>query len=333
MKVSDYFNIRYSDGFFEFINQTKLPFEEKITKTDDYEVIAQAIERLEIRGAPAIGIAAAFGLLLSQKKSISESAFLLAYDRLKNTRPTAVNLFIGLEYMKEYFLSLLSSIKEKPLKNFNHSLYISLELKALEFMQNDILSCKRIAENGIDIFAKKSNVLTHCNTGKLATGGDGTAFAVIKLAHEKNLINHVYADETRPLLQGSRLTAYELNKAGIPFSIITDSTAGFLMQQGKIDLVITGADRIAANGDVANKIGTYSIAVLAHFHKIPFYIAAPQTTFDKNIISLHSIPIELRKPEEISAFGNIQVTDPGFNYYNPAFDTIPANLITKIITD
>lgn len=333
--MNSYFNIRYGEGFFEYINQTKLPFTEEYVSTDDYETIAAAIEKLEMRGAPALGIAAAFGLALSQKFGTSKEVFHKAYKRLHRTRPTAVNLFFALDLMKDYFNSIVIN-KDKDVsltREYDTTIFFLLEEKAKEIMQDDIDRCERIAQNGLEIFSRKSNVLTHCNTGKLATGGDGTAFAVIRKAFEAGLVEHVYVDETRPLLQGSRLTAYELYHAGIPFSVITDSTAGFLMQQGKVDLVITGADRIASNGDAANKIGTYSLAVLADYHNIPFYIAAPKTTFDNSISSMAEIPIELRLDNELCAFGNEKITRIEYNFYNPAFDKIPAKLIKKIISD
>lgn len=333
--MNNYFNIKYDEGFFEFIDQTKLPFYEEYIKTDDYERIAIAIERLEVRGAPAIGIAAAFGLALSQKFGASPEEFHAAYKRLHRTRPTAVNLFTALDQMREtYHKLILDSHGIKFIEGEkDRAIFFMLEEKAKSILKDDIIRCENIAKNGLEILSKKSNVLTHCNTGKLATGGDGTAFAVIKKAFEAGLVEHVYVDETRPLLQGSRLTAYELYHAGIPFSIITDSAAGFLMQQGKVDLVITGADRIANNGDAANKIGTYSLAVLADYHKIPFYIAAPKTTFDPTISSMDQIPIELRLDNELCAFGNEKITRIEYSFYNPAFDKIPSKLITKIITD
>lgn len=333
--MNNYFNIRYDEGFFEFIDQTKLPFHEEYIRTDDYERIAEAIESLQLRGAPAIGIAAAFGLALSQKFGTSPEVFRTAYDRLHRTRPTAVNLFTALNQMNDYFHKLVhdsSGIKFVEGEK-DRAVFFMLEEKAKSILNDDIKSCDKIAKNGLQIFTKISNVLTHCNTGKLATGGEGTAFAVIKKAFEAGLVEHVYVDETRPLLQGSRLTAYELFHAGIPFSVITDSAAGFLMQQGKVDLVITGADRIASNGDAANKIGTYSLAVLADYHKIPFYIAAPKSTFDSAISSMEQIPIELRLDHELCAFGNEKITRIEYNFYNPAFDKIPSKLITKIITD
>lgn len=321
--MSEFFNIKFENNELIFINQTKLPFKEEYIHTDDYNRIAEAIERLEIRGAPAIGVAAAFGLALSTKNDASAEYFYTAYERLKKTRPTAVNLFHALEEIK----SAYEEVKESP------NGYETLLNEAMNIHRDDIEKCERIASNGIKIFNKVSAVLTHCNTGKLATGGIGTAFAVIKKGFENKLVTHVYADETRPLLQGSRLTAFELNKAGIPFSIITDSTAAFLMQQKKIDLVITGADRIASNGDSANKVGTYNLAVICKYHNISFYIAAPTSTIDKNINSSSEIPIEERDAEEILSVNGSPVTLSEYHVYNPSFDKIPAELISGIITE
>jgi len=308
------------------IDQTKLPLVEEFIITDDYERIAVAIERLEVRGAPAIGVAAAYGLALSLKKIPKENhseIFEKAYHRLATTRPTAVNLFFALNEIKKIF---------DDGKN-EADIYSWLISRAVSIHQNDIDLCEGIANNGLRIFVKKSRVLTHCNTGALATGGDGTALNVIRKAYELGLIEHVHVDETRPLLQGSRLTAWELNKLGIPFSINTDSTSAFLMIHNKVDLVITGADRIAVNGDAANKIGTYNLAVLCHYHKIPFYIAAPTTTIDKNCQSGNEIMIELRNKRELSYFNEVQITMEDYPAFTPAFDVTPNTLITAIITE
>ncbi|MHB8906344.1 MAG: S-methyl-5-thioribose-1-phosphate isomerase [Melioribacteraceae bacterium] len=309
-----------------FINQTKLPLQEEMLVTDDYERIAIAIERLEIRGAPAIGVAAAYALALSLKNIEKEKwteAFENAFKRLASTRPTAVNLFFALNEMQDVY---------NHYQNTN-DLRSRLYEKAISIHNEDINLCERIASNGLNIFTHKVRVLTHCNAGALATGGDGTALNVIRKAFENGFVEHVYSDETRPLLQGSRLTAWELQKYGIPFSINTDSTAAFLMQQNKIDLVITGADRIAINGDAANKIGTYNLAVLCHYHKIPFYIAAPTTTIDKKCPNGDGIKIELRDKKELTHFDSKQITLDSFPAYCPAFDVTPHSLITAIITE
>ncbi len=326
MKKNNYFSIDFKDDKLIFLDQTKLPLSENYIETDDYNRIAEAIEKLEVRGAPLIGVCAAYGLALSLK-NISESSyqntFQQAYARLERTRPTAVNLFFALDEMKKVFDANLSK----------QNLYEILLNKAKEIHNDDIEKCKKIGENGLKIFKKKSNILTHCNTGKLATAGEGTAFNVIKTGFENDLVNFVYADETRPLLQGSRLTAFELEKNGIPFAIQNDSAAAVLFQQNKIDFVITGADRIALNGDSANKIGTYNLAVLAAHHNIPFFIAAPTTTIDRNLISGEEIKIEIRNKDELLKINGNKITSENYDAFTPSFDVTPAHLISGIITE
>lgn len=318
--------VELKDEQLHIIDQTKLPLTEEIIITDNLERIAIAIERLEVRGAPAIGVTVAYALALSLKNIPGEKqsdVFDMSYNRLASTRPTAVNLFYALNEMKKVF-------ERFETKN---NLYKLLLGRAISIHGDDIRLCDSIATNGLKIFHKKLRVLTHCNTGALATGGDGTALNIVRKAFENGLVEHVYADETRPLLQGSRLTAWELHEYGIPFSINTDSTAAFLMQQGKVDLVIVGADRIAINGDAANKIGTYNLAVLCNHHNIPFYIAAPTTTIDKSCASGERIEIELRDKKELTHFGGKQITSDEFSAYCPAFDVTPNHLITAIITE
>jgi len=324
--MDDFKNLEYTSDKLKFIDQTKLPLVEEYVITDDYNRIAEAIERLEIRGAPAIGVAAAYALAFSIKQTLNnhQQEFDTAYNRLYRTRPTAVNLFWALNEIKSVFNN---SLKDPS------NLYLMLIERAREIHRADSEKCDMMGKQGLSIFKKKSVVLTHCNTGALATAGDGTAFSVIKYAFKNDLVEFVYADETRPLNQGSRLTAFELSKAGIPFAINTDSTAAYLMQQGKIDLVITGADRIAANGDSANKIGTYSLAALCKFHNIPFYIAAPTTTIDKNCPDGGHIKIELRDKKELTWSGPVQVTSDEYDVFSPAFDVTPAGLIAGIITE
>lgn len=311
------------DGSLKFIDQTKLPLEEEYIITDNYERIAEAIERLEIRGGPAIGIAAAYALALAMKTISSEENFNKAYKRLASTRPTAVNLFWALDLIKTAYEN----------NRNNAGLFSLLMEKARHIHLDDIQKCDKIAKNGLCLFTKKMNALTHCNAGSLATGGAGTALSIIKLAADNGLINHAYADETRPLFQGSRLTAFEFEKAGIPFSIITDSTAAFAMKQGMIDIVFTGADRIAANGDSANKIGTYGLAVLCKHHNIPFYIAAPTSTIDPKCLTGEGIKIELRNKSEVLSLGKAQISKPEYETYSPAFDVTPSELISGIITE
>ena len=332
MKQSNYFSLKFvqKDSLGEndklvFLDQTKLPLEENYIETENYERVAEAIEKLEIRGAPLIGIAAAYALALSVK-TVNENfaeQFYTAHKRLSETRPTAVNLFFALKTMKDFFEENKDSTE----------LYEMLLAKAKKIHREDEEFCSKIGKNGLAIFKTKAAVLTHCNTGKLATGGDGTAFSVIKTAFENELVKFVYADETRPLLQGSRLNAYELEKFGIPFALLADSSAAFLMKQNKVDLVITGADRIALNGDSANKIGTYNLALLSYHHNIPFYIAAPSTTIDRTIATGDEINIEYRDKRELLAINQIQITSPSYDAFTPAFDITPAHLITGIITE
>ncbi len=326
MKHNKYFSIGFENDKFIFLDQTKLPFKEEYIKTDSVERIALAIERLEVRGAPAIGITAAYALALSLKnvpKKLLVDNFTKAYERLSSTRPTAVNLFSALDYIRRIFQDNINS----------NELYELLIQQAKLLQQEDIEKCDRIGINGLKIFQKKSIVLTHCNTGKLATAGDGTAFSVIKKGFEKGLVNYVYADETRPLLQGSRLTAFELDKCNIPFAILSDSMAAFLMQQNKVDLVITGADRIALNGDTANKIGTYNLAVLCNYHNIPFYIAAPTTTIDEKLPTGNDIKIEFRDKKELTIINGNPITLDRYDSVTPAFDVTPSYLIKGIITE
>jgi methylthioribose-1-phosphate isomerase len=317
--------IEFKDDKLHLIDQTKLPFELNYIITDDYNRVALAIERLEVRGAPAIGVAAAYALALSLKYSKENiyDIFYSAYERLKNTRPTAVNLFSALDEIKLVFEQ----------KKNEENLFETLISKAIIIHNRDIEMCDAIGKNGIQIFSKKSRVLTHCNTGALATGGDGTALNVIRNSFQNGLIEIVYVDETRPLFQGSRLTAWELDQLEIPFEIITDSTAASLLQNKKVDLIITGADRITLNGDVANKIGTYNLAVLAHFHEIPFYVAAPTTTIDKSTLTGKKIEIELRSKKEIFEINGQRITRDNYESFSPAFDVSPNELITAIITE
>ncbi len=326
MKKSNYFSLDFINGKFVFLDQTKLPLTETYIETESYERIAEAIEKLEVRGAPLIGISAAYAIALSFKnipKENQEEVFNKAVKRLAETRPTAVNLFWAIEEMKNNF---------EPNKN-SDDLYEILLKRAKEIHNDDIEKCRKIGENGLRIFKHKSKILTHCNTGKLATGGEGTAFNVIKTGFENDLVEFVYADETRPLLQGLRLTSFELEKNGIPFKIQSDSSAATLMQQNKIDFVIVGADRIALNGDTANKIGTYNLAVNANYHNIPFYVAAPSTTIDKKTVKGDDIKIEFRNKNELIKMNGQSIAPDSYEVYSPAFDVTPSYLITGIITE
>lgn len=325
MNHHNYYSIKFTDDHLSFLDQTKLPLQEIYVTTDDYERIALAIERLELRGAPLIGIASAFALALSFKNITSKHKehFEKVYKRLSSTRPTAVNLFYCLNKMKNVFNSITDY-------SFTYKALIDEAKNIYDYEKH---CSEKMAEIGSKIFFKKSNVLTHCNTGALASAGFGTAFAVIKKAYEEGYVNHVFVDETRPLLQGLRLTTFELQKNDIPFTVQTDSMAAVLMQQGKVDLVITGADRIALNGDTANKIGTYNLAVLCNFHNIPFYIVAPSTTIDRKIATGSEIEIEYRKSSEILSVSGTKIAYENINTFSPAFDVTPSHLIRGIITE
>ncbi|MBA4312485.1 MAG: S-methyl-5-thioribose-1-phosphate isomerase [Chlorobiaceae bacterium] len=322
-------SIEWVGGHVRYIDQTKLPSDEVYTKTSDYRDVAEAIRKLRIRGAPLIGIAAAYAVALAgmESRKLESSKFVNeiteAIDLLAATRPTAVNLFWALKRMKTV-LSLNDNIE---------IVRTSLIDEAIKIHSEDIEMCKNIGENGSTLIPDNATILTHCNTGALATGGDGTAQSVITTAHKQGKRVNVYADETRPLLQGGRLTTWELMKNGIEVNLITDNVAAFLMQRNKITLAITGADRIAANGDTANKIGTYSIAVNAKYHDIPFYIAAPTSTIDPAIRSGSDIMIEERNIEEVTSIDGKRIAPDGVKVYSPAFDITPASLITAVITD
>lgn len=315
----DLFTLKFSNDKLIFINQTKLPFIEEYIETDSYERIAEAIEKLEIRGAPAIGIAAGYALALGIKYDIK--VFDTVYNRLARTRPTAVNLFCILNEIKSSF------------ENQSNPTYEIILEKAAALHQDDIQKCELIGINGLTLFNSPVSILTHCNAGSLATTGIGTALSIIFHLHKNNLLKKVYVDETRPLLQGARLTTFELEKAEIDFVLITDNMAAYSMQLGKIDAVITGADRIAVNGDTANKIGTYSVAVNANYHNIPFYIAAPETTVDRNSKNGTDIKIEERNALEVVRINNMEITKQSYKVFNPSFDLTPSNLISAIITD
>lgn len=326
MRTNEYFSLKFKEGLVHFVDQTLLPFKEEMNTTENYQEIAQAIKRLAIRGAPLIGIAAAYAVALSQKNGYSTVEFDQAEKTLAESRPTAVNLFHALKFMRKIFDSLGQNQDQANAYN----LLIS---KAIEYHNSDSNMCDTLAEQGTAIFTKPSVVLTHCNTGKYATGGIGTALGVIRRGYEKGFVKHVYVDETRPLLQGARLTAFELMKLQIPFTLITDSMAAHTMREKGVDVVITGADRIANNGDSANKIGTFSLAISAHYHHIPFYIAAPSSTFDTDLTDGRSIPIEIRSQAEITSINQNPVTIENITSYNPSFDVTPSELITGIITE
>jgi len=328
--------IFWKDNAVVMIDQRALPIAERYVTCTDYREVIAAINDLTIRGAPAIGVAAAMGIALGALRIEADApeTFRIAFEELCRqfaaTRPTARNLFWAIERMKRRFDSLLVSL---PDHDPWHHLRKALVTEAIRICEEDIAINRRLGANGRDLIPDGARILTHCNAGALATAGYGTALGVIRAAYEEGRKIHVYIDETRPVLQGARLTAWELMREKIPCTLITDSMAGFLMQQGKIDLIIVGADRIAANGDTANKIGTYALAVLARAHGIPFYIAAPLSTIDPALSDGSAIVIEERSPKEVSRIGEVRTAPEGIAVYNPAFDWTPHDLITAIITE
>ena len=311
------------------LDQTKLPGQLDTFRCETVAQTHDAIKRLVVRGAPAIGIAAAYGVCLAtdENGSRSRTAYLAAVENLATSRPTAVNLFWALDRMK----SIVDSVPKEP--HGESDLQEALVSEARKIHDEDRQMCRDIGRHGAELLAGCQRVLTHCNAGGLATSMWGTALAPIYHLHESGHTIKVYADETRPLLQGARLTAWELSQAGVPVTVLTDSMAGSLMQAGQVDAVIVGADRIAANGDVANKIGTYPLAVLAHYHQIPFYVAAPSSTFDRSLAEGVEIPIEQRDRQEVSEPYGVLLVPDAAEVINPAFDCTPARLVTALITE
>ncbi len=311
------------------IDQTKLPHQESYLELDSYRGVAQAINRMNIRGAPAIGIAAAYGIALGAIKitASDKNRFLedleQVTDTIAATRPTARNLFQVIERMECVALAGddVAQIKK------------ALVAEAICIHAEQETADRKLSQLGAGLIGENSGILTHCNTGPLATGGTGTALGIIIHAHGQGKVARVFATETRPICQGARLTAWELQQARVPFRLITDSMAGYLLHQGEVDTVIVGADRIARNGDTANKIGTYSLAVLARESDVPFYVAAPTTTIDPETATGDDIPIEQRPPEEVTHIGGVRIAPEGVEVWNPAFDVTPARYITAIITE
>lgn len=340
--------LRWEGGVLKLLDQTALPVAVKYIECTNYKEVADAIRQMRVRGAPAIGVAAAFGVVLaamearekevqlakagagSRKKFVKEFIE-KAMTELAATRPTAVNLFWALEKMRQ-------CVRKVDVANCQEDSHIdilcaALEKEALELYAADLATNQRMAEAGNKLIPPEARILTHCNTGALATTGYGTALGIIRAAHAAGKKIHVWVDETRPLLQGSRLTAWELLQEKIPATLIADNMAGYLMQQGMVDLVLVGADRIAANGDVVNKIGTYSLAVLAQFHGIPFYVVAPTSTIDLSVNSGKDIPIEVRNADELRQWQGVPTAPAEMPVYNPAFDVTPHYLISAIVTD
>ena len=327
--MQDFKIIEWLGDRIRVIDQTRLPHEEVFLDLDNYLQVADAIKELRIRGAPDIGVAAAYGFALGAQKIEADSKveFLAQLrpvsETLSSSRPTAVNLFWALERMNRVAQSSedVSKIKKDLLA----------EARKIE-AENDEAN-RRLSELGAELIQEGFTILTHCNAGSLATAGYGTALGIIKMAREQGKRIEVYATETRPLLQGARLTTWELLKENIPVTLITDSMAGYFMNKGEIDCVIVGADRIAANGDVANKIGTYTLAVLAMENAIPFYVAAPLSTIDLSLPTGEDIPIEERSPDEVTHIQGIRIAAEGVRAANPAFDVTPHSYVTAIITE
>ena len=323
--------VEWTDAGVRFIDQTKLPTEETYVTCKNYEEVADAIRTMIVRGAPAIGVSAAMGVALGVRDSKASdhlelrSEFTRICDVLAATRPTAVNLFWAIRRMREKF----EQVSDQPIAAIKQTLVA----EAQRVLAEDIATNELMGKHGAVLMPASGGVLTHCNAGALATAGYGTALGVIRAAVESGKTLHVFADETRPFLQGSRLTAWELMKDNIPTTLISDNMAGAMMRQGKISAVVVGADRIAANGDVANKIGTYTVAVLAKEHGIPFYVAAPFSTVDLETPTGDEIPIEQRSSQEVTHLAGRQIAPDGVRVENPAFDVTPHQYVTAIITE
>lgn len=316
------------------LDQRLIPFKIKYFQAKTVSDVSKAIKDMMVRGAPLIGDTAAFGYLIgvctiSDKKNIHQIIKILEKNKniLNSSRPTAVALFKATERLHNLALSLLKA--GKTIKEIKEE----IEKETFKILNEDIQSTLSIARNGVNLLKSGSRVITYCNTGSLATAGIGTALGIITDGFKKGKISHVYPCETRPYLQGARLTAWELMMEKVPYTLICDNTAGWLMKTKKIDAVIIGADRIAANGDTANKIGSYSLAILARYHSIPFYVAAPTDTFDLSIKNGNEIKIEERKPQEVIKIYDRYIAHKKTNAYHPAFDVVPSNLITAIITE
>jgi methylthioribose-1-phosphate isomerase len=323
--------LEWTDKGVRFIDQTKLPMEETYVNCTTYDQVADVIRDMVVRGAPAIGVAAAMGIALGVQKSKAENAGDLKRDFdqicevIGKTRPTAVNLFWAISRMRDKF----ELLRVRPISQIKKLLIEEAQRMHAE----DIAANQAMGKHGATLMPDSGGVLTHCNAGALATCGYGTALGVIRAAFEQGKKIHVFADETRPFLQGSRLTAWELMKDGIPTTVISDSMSGAMMKQGKIQAIVVGADRIAANGDVANKIGTYTVAVLAKEHGIPFYVAAPISTVDLETSDGSKIPIEQRNSREVTHIAGRQMVPEGVGVENPAFDVTPAKYVTAIVTE
>jgi methylthioribose-1-phosphate isomerase len=328
MKVE---TLRWRQGYLEMIDQRVLPGAFSYLRYDSAQGVALAIRDMVVRGAPAIGVAAAYGVALEARRLASlsraefDSGMAIGFELLANSRPTAVNLFWALERLRNNWQE---NARQEPAVIAD-----KLLLQAHKIYADDIHCNRQLGEYGQQLLQDGSRVLTHCNAGALATAGHGTALGVVRSAVEAGKKISVIADETRPFLQGARLTAWEMVQEGIPVTLITDNMAGFMMNAGEVDAVIVGTDRVAANGDVANKIGTYILAVLAQRHNIPFYVACPLSTIDLDLPEGSVIPIEERSAEEVTGFRDCQWAAEGVNIRNPAFDITPAELVSALITE
>ncbi len=324
--------VEWKDGIVRMLDQTRLPLETVYNECKDYQTVAQGIKKLWVRGAPAIGVSAAMGLALGAKQ-VAANTFDEFWPKFEEicahmaaTRPTAVNLFWAIERMKKF-------VQENREKSIDEIRTLLVE-ESQRMLDEDIETNRRIGSYGSVFVSDDDNIITHCNAGSIATAGYGTAEGIMRSAVEEGKKIHVYVDETRPVLQGARLTAWELMQENIPCTLITDNMAGYLMFHDMVDVAIVGADRIARNGDVANKIGTYGLAVLCKEHGIPFYVAAPLSTIDFTIETGSSIPIEERDSREVThVLGKVQIAPDGVQVANPAFDVTPARYVTAIITE
>lgn len=331
--LNSVFPVVWQDDHLVLIDQSRLPLEYDLVRISRCDDLAIAIKEMIVRGAPAIGVAAAYGMVLGAREiqTRDRDQFLVQLDtiahKIKDTRPTAVNLFWAVDRMLKVARQTIGPVEHLPQ---------AMLAAAQQIQTEDLRTCHEIGDHGLAALPKtpeKLRLLTHCNAGALATAGYGTALGVVRSAWRDDRLERLYADETRPRLQGARLTAWECVEEGIPITLITDSMAAHCMQQGLIDAVVVGADRIAANGDTANKVGTYSVALVAQAHGIPFFVAAPLSTVDFSLSEGSQIPIEQRDPKEIYQIGETPICPDGVSFYNPAFDMTPAPLITAIITE
>lgn len=329
--MNPYYSLRWINDSLSLLDQRLLPHETVYIDYHDYRALAAAIQEMVVRGAPAIGAAAGYGLALAAQESRAKTNEDLLLDLetaavcLKNARPTAVNLAWAAE-------RILDNVRNQDLAGVS-DLRRAVLKEAHRIAEEDEQACRQMGLNGLELVPDGAGIVHHCNTGALATVGIGTALGVIRTAHEAGKKIHIYVDETRPRLQGARLTAWELGQLGIPHTVITDGASGFFMRQGKVQLCLVGCDRVAANGDSANKVGTYNLALAAYAHGIPFYVVGPTSTVDLSTKSGNEIPIEFRAEEEITHLGSQIITPLGTHAVNPAFDITPARYITAIITE